>query len=65
MTTIINTHDMNSVMEIGDKVLFIHEGRKSWEGQKETIFDSNNEDLNALVFASSLFQKVKKYHNMA
>ena len=63
ITTIINTHDMNSVMEIGDKIVFIHKGHKSWEGSKESIFDSDNEDLNALVFASKLFQNVKKYHN--
>ena len=62
ITTIVNTHDMNSVMEIGDKILFIHKGYKSWEGDKEAIFDADNEDLNALVFASELFQKVKKYH---
>ena len=63
ITTIINTHDMNSVMEIGDKIIFIHKGHKSWEGSKESIFDADNEDLNALVFASKLFQNVKKYHN--
>ena len=54
---------MNSVMEIGDKIIFIHKGHKSWEGSKESIFDADNEDLNALVFASKLFQNVKKYHN--
>ena len=63
ITTIVNTHDMNSVMEIGDNILFIHQGYKSWEGNKDSIFDSDNEDLNALVFASKLFRNVKKYHN--
>ena len=62
ITTIVNTHDMNSVMEIGDKILFIHQGEKAWEGNKDTIFESNNEDLNNLVFASNLFKKVKQYH---
>ena len=62
ITTIVNTHDMNSVMEIGDKILFIHQGEKSWEGNKDSIFDSDNEHLNNLVFASNLFKKVKQYH---
>jgi phospholipid/cholesterol/gamma-HCH transport system ATP-binding protein len=62
ITTIVNTHDMNSVMEIGDKILFIHQGEKSWEGDKDSIFDSDNEHLNNLVFASNLFKKVKQYH---
>lgn len=64
ITTIVNTHDMNSVMEIGDKILFIHQGEKAWEGSKDSIFDSNNEDLNNLVFASNLFKKVKQYHKL-
>jgi phospholipid/cholesterol/gamma-HCH transport system ATP-binding protein len=62
ITTIVNTHDMNSVMEIGDKILFIHKGEKGWEGSKDTIFDSNNENLDNLVFASELFKKVKENH---
>ena len=60
ITTIVNTHDMNSVMEIGDKILFIHKGEKGWEGSKDTIFTSNNENLDNLVFASELFKKVKE-----
>ncbi len=60
ITTIINTHDMNSVIEIGDHVLFINKGEKSWEGDKNSIFESDNEDLNDLVFASDLFKKIKK-----
>jgi len=59
-TTIINTHDMNSVMGIGDNIIFICEGRKEWEGNKYTVMDSTNEKLNDLVFASELFKKVKK-----
>ncbi len=59
MTTIINTHDMNSVMGIGDKVTFIFEGNKEWEGSKEDIFTSSNERLNSFIFASDLLRKVK------
>ena len=59
MTTIMNTHDMNSVMGIGDKIDFIYEGRKEWEGTKEDIFTSSNERLNNFIFASDLVRKVK------
>lgn len=60
MTTIINTHDMNSVMEIGDKVVFIYHGEKWWEGTKNEIFDTENEELNNFIFASKLSQKIKE-----
>jgi len=63
ITTIINTHDMNSVMEIGEKILFISEGVKCWEGNKDQIFDSDNEKLNDFVFATSLAKKLKKNNN--
>ncbi len=59
MTTIINTHDMNSVMGIGEKILYIHEGRKEWEGNKDQIMTSTNTQLNNFIFASDLFRKVK------
>ena len=59
MTTIINTHDMNSVMGIGEKVLFIYNGRKEWEGTKDDVFTSTNERLNNFIFASDLLRKVK------
>ena len=59
ITTVINTHDMNSVMEIGEKVVFIHEGRKGWEGTNEEILDSDNKDLNDFVFASNFAKKIK------
>ena len=59
ITTVVNTHDMNSVMEIGDKILFIHEGEKWWEGDKNQIFTTDNEELNNFVFASKLYQRVK------
>jgi len=60
MTTIINTHDMNSVMEIGEKILFINKGVKAWEGRSDEIFDTENQSLNNFVFASNLFKKIKK-----
>jgi phospholipid/cholesterol/gamma-HCH transport system ATP-binding protein len=59
ITTIVNTHDMNSVMEIGEKVVFIHEGRKCWEGTKEDIFNSEDIYLNDFVFASNFAKKIK------
>ncbi|RZT92347.1 phospholipid/cholesterol/gamma-HCH transport system ATP-binding protein [Ancylomarina subtilis] len=59
MTTIINTHDMNSVMEIGEKILFINKGLKAWEGCSDEIFDTQNKALNNFVFASNLFKKIK------
>ncbi|MDY4038294.1 MAG: ATP-binding cassette domain-containing protein [Prevotella sp.] len=60
ITTIINTHDMNSVMGIGEHILFIYKGRKEWQGTKDDVINSNNKRLNDLVFASDLFKKVKK-----
>ncbi len=60
MTTIINTHDMNSVMGIGDNIIFICQGRKEWQGNKSDIFTSSDKLLNDFVFASDLFQKVKE-----
>jgi len=60
MTTVINTHDMNSVMNIGEKIIFINEGRKAWEGTKDEIMTSTNTELNDFVFASDLFKKVKE-----
>jgi phospholipid/cholesterol/gamma-HCH transport system ATP-binding protein len=59
ITTVINTHDMNSVMEIGEKVVFIHQGRKCWEGTREEILDSDDENLNDFVFASNFAKKIK------
>ncbi|HUX55002.1 MAG TPA: ATP-binding cassette domain-containing protein [Williamwhitmania sp.] len=59
ITTIINTHDMNSVMEIGDKILFIYQGQKWWEGTREEILKTDNKELNQFVFSSSLTRAVK------
>ncbi len=60
MTTIINTHDMNSVMGIGESILYIYQGHKEWEGTKDEVFTATNERLNNFIFASDLLQKVKK-----
>ena len=62
ITTIVNTHDMNSVMEIGDKVVFIYEGKKEWEGTNEDVLFSDNESLNDFIFANKMAQQVKKLH---
>ena len=59
ITTIINTHDMNSVMEIGQKIVYIHEGRKWWEGTKEDILHADNRELNDFVFASAMAKRAK------
>lgn len=60
MTTVINTHDMNSVMNIGDNIIFIKEGVKEWQGHKDEVITSQNKALNDFVFASDLFRKVKE-----
>jgi phospholipid/cholesterol/gamma-HCH transport system ATP-binding protein len=60
ITTVINTHDMNSVMNIGERIVFINEGRKAWEGSKDQIISSTNRELNDFVFASDLFKRVKE-----
>ena len=59
ITTIVNTHDMNSVMEIGQNIAFIHDGVIWWEGNKEDLIHSNNKELNDFVFASELFKRLK------
>ena len=60
ITTIVNTHDMNSVMEIGQKIAYINNGIISWTGDKEELFKSDNKQLNSFVFASELFKRLKK-----
>ena len=60
ITTIVNTHDMNSVMEIGEKIIFIDKGVKAWEGSKDEIFNVDNDALNDFVFASNLYKDVKE-----
>ena len=59
ITTIVNTHDMNSVMEIGEKIVYIHEGKKWWEGTKDDILLSENPELNDFVFASAMAKRAK------
>ncbi|WP_412561563.1 ABC transporter ATP-binding protein [Winogradskyella sp. MIT101101] len=62
ITTVINSHDMNSVMEIGEKIVFLKDGLKAWEGSKETIFRTDNEVVTDFVYSSELFKKVRKMY---
>ena len=59
ITTIVNTHDMNSVMEIGEHIAYINKGEISWTGSKEDLIKSENKELNDFVFASELFKRIK------
>lgn len=65
ITTVINTHDMNSVMEIGDNILLIKNGLKVWQGNKAEILETDNEDVNEFVFTSKLFKRIKQSHHTA
>lgn len=58
--TVINSHDMNSILEIGDHIVFLKDGRMAWEGTKDNVYAETNADLNDFVFASNLFKKVKQ-----
>ena len=60
ITTVINTHDMNSVMQIGDHIIFIKEGQKKWEGSRDEIMNSKNKDLNKFIFSSEIFRRLKE-----
>jgi phospholipid/cholesterol/gamma-HCH transport system ATP-binding protein len=60
ITTIINTHDMNSVMEIGDNICFLHEGRLEWRGTKDEVLSSDNENLQSFIFASPFLRRLRK-----
>jgi phospholipid/cholesterol/gamma-HCH transport system ATP-binding protein len=60
ITTVINTHDMNSVMEIGDNICFLHEGRLEWSGTKDDVLTSDNENLQSFIFASPFLQRLRK-----
>lgn len=62
ITTVINTHDMNSVMEIGEKIVFLKDGLKAWEGSKDTIFRTDNKVVTDFVYSSNLFKKVRKMY---
>ena len=59
MVTVINSHDMNSVMEIGEKIIFLKNGEKKWEGSKENIFETENVAVTDFVYSSNLFKKVR------
>ncbi|MFN4122612.1 MAG: ABC transporter ATP-binding protein [Flavobacteriales bacterium] len=63
ITTVINTHDMNSVLEIGDKIVFLNQGTVSWEGDKVEILNSGHDDIDNFVYASELFKRIKKASN--
>ena len=63
ITTVVNTHDMNSVMEIGDKIIFLKEGILAWEGSKKDIFKTDNEAIVDFVYSSNLFKKIRKAQN--
>ena len=64
ITTVINTHDMNSVMEIGKKIIFLKNGLKAWEGNKEEIFRTDNQAIVDFVYSSNLFKKVREAYLM-
>lgn len=61
ITTVINTHDMNSVMEFGEHIIYMHQGKKEWEGSNKEIIYSRNENLNKFIFASEFLQDAKEY----
>tara|TARA_X000000950_G_C13813138_1_gene618537 strand:- start:269 stop:1030 length:762 start_codon:yes stop_codon:yes gene_type:complete len=62
ITTIINSHDMNSVMEIGEKIIFLKNGKLEWEGSKKNIFQTQNEAITDFVYSSELYKKVRKMY---
>jgi len=62
ITTVINTHDMNSVMEIGEKIVFLKNGHKEWEGTKHEIFKTDNKAVTDFVYSSDLFKKVRQMY---
>ncbi|RAV30925.1 ABC transporter ATP-binding protein [Sinomicrobium soli] len=62
ITTVINTHDMNSVMEIGEKIVFLKDGYKAWEGSNKEIFRTDNEAVTSFVYSSELFKKVRQMY---
>ena len=60
ITTVVVTHDMNSVMEIGEKVVLLKDGKLVWQGDNQEIFQTENEDVNSFVYSSNLFKKIKE-----
>lgn len=59
ITTVINTHDMNSVMEIGEKIIFLQQGNLAWQGDSSQIFKTDNKDVTGFVYSSELFKKIR------
>jgi phospholipid/cholesterol/gamma-HCH transport system ATP-binding protein len=59
ITTVINTHDMNSVMEIGDNICFVHQGMLEWQGNKSEVLESTNQELQSFIFASPFLQRLR------
>lgn len=59
ITTVINTHDMNSVMEIGDNIVFVHQGKLEWQGNKSEVLESPNKELQSFIFASPFLQRLR------
>ena len=64
ITTVVNTHDMNTVMESGDHIIYMHQGKKQWEGSNEDIIFSEDQLLNDFIFASEFFQDIKEMRKM-
>ena len=60
ITTVVNTHDMNSVMEIGENIIYIKDGKKAWQGSSEELLNTDNPDIDEFVFSSELFRKIKQ-----
>ncbi|MFA5782537.1 MAG: ABC transporter ATP-binding protein, partial [Bacteroidales bacterium] len=60
ITTVINTHDMNSVIEIGDRIAFIYNGQLWWKGNNQEILNTDNKEINDFVYATELMRKLKK-----
>jgi phospholipid/cholesterol/gamma-HCH transport system ATP-binding protein len=63
IVTVINSHDMNSVMEIGDKIIFLEDGLKKWEGSKNNIFKTDNKAVTDFVYSSTLYKKIRDSYN--
>ena len=60
IVTVVNTHDMNSVLEIGERIIYLSKGRNAWEGNKNEILETDNEEVNDFVYASELFKRIRK-----
>jgi len=63
ITTVINTHDMNSVLQIGEHIVFLKDGKLAWSGNSEQIMKTNNEDIVDFVYSSNLLKEIRNFHN--